>query len=136
MGRTVRDDRGSMAVEVVVLVPVLLLVALLVVAAGRYVSAEGEAEAIAREAVRAATLERDGASALAAARATAAAGTPASLTCDPVDLGGTFAAGEVVRVDVACTVSWSDLGMLGLPGTVQVEASSAAPVDRYRRTGA
>ncbi|WP_200829752.1 TadE/TadG family type IV pilus assembly protein, partial [Cellulomonas algicola] len=75
MGRTARgDDRGSMAVEVVVLIPVLLLVALLVVAAGRYASAEGEAEAIARDAVRAATLERDGASALAAARATAAAG--------------------------------------------------------------
>lgn len=126
-------DRGSMAVEVVVLVPVLLLMLLLVVAIGRYVSAEGQAQAVARDAVRAATLERDPDSALAAARAVAAAAVPPSMTCRPVTLHGAFVAGAAVRVDVDCTVSWSDLGLIGLPGTADVGATSSAPLDLYRR---
>ena len=44
-----------MAVEVVMLVPVLLLVMLLVVAMGRYVSAQGAVAAAARDAVRSAS---------------------------------------------------------------------------------
>lgn len=129
------DDRGSMAVEVVMLVPVLLLMMLLVVGFGRYVSAEGEAEALARDAVRAATLERSAPAALAAAQALADAATPPSLTCAPVRLGGTFARGQIVTVEVDCTVSLSDLGLIGLPGTADVRASSSAPLDTYRRTG-
>lgn len=127
------SDRGSMAVEVVVLVPTLLLMLLLVVAIGRYVSAEGQAQAIARDAVRAATLERDPDSALAAARSVATASVPPSMTCAPVTLGGAFVAGGNVSIDVDCTVSWSDLGLIGLPGTADIAASSTAPLDLYRR---
>lgn len=128
-------DRGSMAVEVVMLVPVLLLMMLLVVGFGRYVSAEGEAEALARDAVRAATLARSSTEALGAAQALADAATPSSMTCAPVRLGGTFARGEIVTVELDCTVSWSELGLIGLPGSADVHASSSAPLDTYRRTG-
>ena len=72
-------DRGSMAVEIVVLVPVLLAMLFLIVAFGRYVSAEGDTQAMARDAVRAATLERDRDSAVAAARAVAASAVPPSV---------------------------------------------------------
>ncbi|TQL01860.1 TadE/TadG family type IV pilus assembly protein [Cellulomonas sp. SLBN-39] len=130
------DDRGSMAVEVVVLVPLLLLLALLVVAFGRYVSAEGEVQAMARDAVRAATLERSGDAALAAARATAAAVEPGSLRCAPARLDGLFVAGGQVTVEVSCEVSFSDLGLVGLPGTATVTGTSTAPLDTWRRTGA
>ena len=47
-------ERGSMSVEMIVLVPVLLMVVLIAVAGGRYVSAEGMTRAAARDAARAA----------------------------------------------------------------------------------
>ncbi|GEL98895.1 TadE/TadG family type IV pilus assembly protein [Cellulomonas terrae] len=128
-------DRGSMAVEIVVLVPVLLAMLFLIVAFGRYVSAEGDAQAMARDAVRAATLERDRDSAVVAARTVAASAVPPSLTCRPAALRGVFEQGATLTVDVDCTVSWSELGFIGLPGTARVEASSSAPLDEYRRTG-
>ena len=124
-----------MAVEVVLLVPVLVMMMFLVVAFGRYVSAEGEAQAMARDAARAATLERDSESALAAAQAMAAAAAPASLDCEPVELGGAFVQGGRVTVDVECTVSFEDLGLVGLPGRATVHGSSTAPLDQYRRVG-
>ena len=52
--RRTRGERGSMAVEVVILTPVLAFV-LLIVACGRYVAVKGEVEATARDAVRAAS---------------------------------------------------------------------------------
>ena len=53
------NERGSMAVEVVVIAPILVLVLMLVVAFGRYADRKGDVEAIARDAARAATLTRD-----------------------------------------------------------------------------
>ncbi|WP_456789704.1 TadE family protein [Cellulomonas sp. P5_C5] len=128
-------ERGSMAVEIVVLVPVLLAMIFLIVAFGRYVAAEGDTEAMARDAVRAATLERDRDSAVDAARAVAASAVPSTMNCRPAELRGVFANGEMLTVDVDCTISWSELGFIGLPGTARVEASSSAPLDEYRRTG-
>ena len=46
-----------MAVEVVILAPVLLMFVMLVVAGGRYVSVQGDIEAAARDAARAASLQ-------------------------------------------------------------------------------
>jgi Flp pilus assembly protein TadG len=128
-------DRGSMAVEIVVLVPILLGMLFLIVAFGRYVAAEGDTQAMARDAVRAATLERDQASAQAAARVVAAASVPSTMTCEPAELRGVFAQGQTLTVDVDCTISWSELGFIGLPGTADVGGSSSAPLDQYRRTG-
>jgi Flp pilus assembly protein TadG len=124
-----------MAIELVVLVPILLLVLMLVVAAGRLVSIEGQVEAASRDAVRAATLERDARSAANAAAAAVQAAPPNGLSCERAKLTGRFEAGEVVTVTVSCQVSWSDLSSLGLPGTKTVTASSSAPLDVYRRTG-
>jgi Flp pilus assembly protein TadG len=125
-----------MAVEIVVLVPMLVLVLVLIVAFGRYVTTEGDAQAAAREAVRAASLERDEASALAAAQAAARASTPTGLVCEPATLTGAFVAGGTVTAELRCTVSWSNLGLVGLHGSAEVSASSSAPLDLYRRTGA
>jgi Flp pilus assembly protein TadG len=128
-------DRGSMAVEIVVLVPILIGMLFLIVAFGRYVAAEGDTQAMARDAVRAATLERDAASAQAAARAVVTSTAPSTMACRPAELRGAFANGQMLTVDVDCTISWSELGFIGLPGTARVEASSSAPLDQYRRTG-
>lgn len=128
------DDSGAMAVEVVILVPLLVMIMVLVVAFGRYVSAEGDSQAAAREAVRAATLERDPASAAVAAQATATAMLPASLSCQPAVLSGDFAPGGTVTVELTCAVSWENLGLIGLSGTAEVRGTSSAPLDTYRRT--
>lgn len=124
-----------MAVEIVVLVPLLLMVMVLIVAMGRLVSAEGDAESAAREAVRAATFERNPTDAASEAQRAATATLPATLTCGPVDLGGAFVSGANLTVALTCEVSWQDLGLIGLPGTTQVTATSSAPLDVYRRTG-
>lgn len=127
-------DRGSMAVEIVILVPMLLMVVVLVVAFGRYVSAEGDVAAAAREAVRAATIERDPASAVLAAQEAASAVLPSSLSCRPVVLDGTFEAGQTLTAELRCEVSWQNLGLIGLSGTAEVTGSGSAPLDQYRRT--
>lgn len=126
-------DTGSMAVEIVILVPVLVMIMVLVVAFGRYVTAEGDIQALSREAVRAATLERDQVSARAAAQAAATAMTPDTLDCDPVTVSGTFQPGGTVTVGVDCQVSWANLGLIGLTGSAGVHADSTAPLDTYRR---
>jgi len=133
-GRGAGDDRGSMAVEVVVLVPILLLVLSLIVGFGRYVSTQGDARAVAREAVRAATIARSQATAAVAAQQAADASTPDDLRCDPVDLGGTYEPGGIITVTVRCRVSWAGLADIGLLGGAEVTATSAAPLDRFRRT--
>lgn len=132
-------DRGSMAVEVVILVPVLIAVMMMVVAFGRYVDTRGQVEAVARDAVRAASFERDAASAHLVAQAIADATVPDSTTCQPVELRGQsgpllFAPGEIITVALTCEVSFQGLGGIGLPGSLPISGESSAPLDELRRT--
>lgn len=123
-----------MAVEVIVLVPVLFMFVLLIVAGGRLVHRQGEVDSAARDAARAASLSRSaGAAADAANQAVRMSMTLTS--CAPVSLAGTdFVAGGQVTVSVTCNVSLSDLGLTGLPGSASVRGESIAPLDVYRRT--
>ncbi|NEE02782.1 TadE family protein [Phytoactinopolyspora halotolerans] len=124
-----------MAVEVVLLAPVLVAVILLIVGFGRYVDRQGDVDAAAREAARAASYERDFASAQAAARQAAIRALPSGLSCAPADLSGSdFSAGGTVNVRVSCRVDFSELGFVGFPGSATLEGRSAAPLDQYRRT--
>lgn len=124
-----------MAVEVVLITPVLVAFMLLVVAFGRYVAVRGEVEAASRDAVRAASLERDATAALSAAAGTANATLGGRWNCQAVGLSGEFVAGGTISTELTCQVPVDDLGLLGLPGTVTVSATSSAPLDIYRRTG-
>ncbi|MCD5348741.1 TadE/TadG family type IV pilus assembly protein [Kineosporia mesophila] len=124
-----------MSVEVVLITPVLVAFMLLVIAFGRYVAVRGDVEAASRDAVRAASLERDIGSARAAASATANASLGGRWTCETVGLTGNFVAGGMIETELSCRVPVDDLGLLGLPGTVTVRATSSAPLDIYRRTG-
>ncbi len=129
-----RGERGSMAVEIVILTPVLMMFVMLIVAGGRYVAVQGDIQATARDAVRAASLERDFESARAAAGVVVARSLDRDTSCGPPDLSG-FAQGGTARVTLACTVSYAGLGLVGLPGNVAVTGVSNAPIDVYRRTG-
>lgn len=123
-----------MAVEIVILTPVLVAFILLVVAFGRYVTIRGDVEAVTRDAARAASLERTAGAAQAAADAAVAAGLSRG-DCTGAALSGAFVAGGTIQVEVTCRIRYDDLGLIGLPGTVAVRGSSAAPLDTYRRTG-
>ena len=107
-------ERGSMSVEMIVLVPVLLLIVMIAVAGGRLVSAEGMVQAAAR-------------------RSRAAADTANARCSGGVDVGG-FGRGGTVTATVSCRVELSDLGLVFLPGATTVTANSTAPVDTWRGT--
>jgi len=119
-----------MAVEMVLLAPVFVMFALLVVAGGRYVETRADIEAATRDAARAASYQRSYPDALAAARATI--GSALSSDCGPASLGNRFVAGEPITVTLRCEVSFSGLGLVGLPGSTTVTARSSAPLDYYR----
>ncbi|MBW3069585.1 pilus assembly protein TadE [Actinomyces sp. 432] len=123
-----------MSVEMVVIAPALLMIVMLVVAAGRWVSAEGMTQAAARDAARAASMERSAGMAASAAAASLAVADTANAECSSAtDVSG-FSRGGSVKVTVSCRVRLADLGLVFLPGTTTVTSSSISPVDTWRGT--
>lgn len=132
-----RGDRGTMAVEIVLMIPLLMLILMLIVMLGRYVGVRGDIDAATRDAARAASLNTDATSAQQAAISTFNATIDANKAgmhtdCDQanVDLSG-FAAGGSVTVSVECDIHMSGLGML-IGGDRHVRASAKVPLDIYR----
>ncbi|GAA2031270.1 TadE/TadG family type IV pilus assembly protein [Pseudokineococcus marinus] len=128
-------DRGSMSVEVVVVAPLLLLLVVLVLAMGRVALLQGDVDAAARDAARAASVERTPGAAAAAAQAALDAVASPDQECAPAALGGTFAPGGQVEVTVSCTVPMRTLTGLGLGPSITLDATGAAPLETFRRTG-
>ena len=128
-------ERGSMAVEVVLMTPILVLFTLLVVAGGRYVTVRADIESAARDAARAASLERSEPAAQQAATQVATAALGSYSDCVVKNLDGRFVSGSAIEVTLDCQVDNNGLGLLGLSGVYRISASGAAPIDTYRRTG-
>lgn len=122
-----------MAVEMVLLTPVLMGFVMLIVAFGRYVAVQGDIDAAARDAARSASLQTSAAAADSAARSSVAASLDDLTTCTTVDVGGTWESGGDVVVRLECSVSMSGLGLIGVPYRVNVDAESSVPLDPYRR---
>lgn len=131
--RSGRDERGSMAVEIVILTPVLMMFVLLVVAFGRYVAAEGDIEATARDAARAASMELSRSAAQDVAQRVVATSLDADTDCAPPEVSGTWAPGGEISVSLDCRVSYEGLGLIGVPGSVNIDTTSSVPLDPYRR---
>jgi Flp pilus assembly protein TadG len=133
-----RYERGSATVELVLLTPLLVGLLLMVVAFGRLQNARGDVEAAARAAARAASIERDAASARAAGESAAFMEFDggrfrcATLRFD-IDVAA-FNADAEVTATVSCRVALSDVSGLGLPGSHTVTATFTEPLDRYRGT--
>lgn len=136
----VRDERGSAMVEAVLLTPVLVAMLLVVIFGGRVALTRQAVETAAADAARAASIARTAS----AARSDAAKSANTSLanqniqctqTRVTVDVGG-FAkpVGTVatVSVTVVCDMLTSDLGLVGVPGTMRIEATMVSPLDTYR----
>ena len=134
-----RNQDGSIAVETAVLAPVLLVLILLVVYAGRAASTDADVRSAAARAARAASITGDAQSATAAATSTAAANlATAGIDCAQSDVSvdvADFRAGGSVTVQVSCQVSNADLLLLAVPGSRWSSASSVQPVDSFRGGG-
>ncbi len=133
-----RDQRGSAALELTVLVPALMALMALVVSGARIWSARATVDEAAHRAARTATVTSD-------ARASASRGREAGmanledLSCrvSSVVLDTTVLtrppgeAGEVTAT-ATCTVALGDLLLPGLPGELTITADASSVADRYR----
>lgn len=136
-----RDDRGALSLEAVILFPVLILVLLLVVAFGRIGSADNAVDTAARNAARAASLERTGGAANSAGSEMAHSvlaqqGLQCTSTSVSVSTGGFSAPiGEPASTTatVTCVVRLSDIGLPGLPGSKALTSSFTSSIDSYRQ---
>ena len=136
MNRRRRNERGSAAIELVLVTPVLVGLLLFVVGLGRLAGANGEVQAASRDAARAAANARS-------PRAAQEAGTNAAtatlrdrgVECRTLSVAidaGAFRADGFVSATVACTVDLSELTTIGFPVSKTLTATFTAPVDRYR----
>lgn len=134
--RSWRCDGGTIAVELVLLTPLLLALLVFIVGLGRLAEARGHVVGAARDAARAASQQRTPAAATAAAQQGAAADLAgAGLSCTRLtvrtDTRG-FTPGGAVRVNVGCTADLRDLLGIGLPAHKTLTSTAAAPVETYR----
>jgi Flp pilus assembly protein TadG len=131
------DQRGSLALELVVLTPVLVLTLWLVGALTlRAMVAHAQTDNAARDAARAASLERSAAAAQHAAAQTAANSLQrARRTCQAIHVTADtrrFRPGGAVQVTVRCTIRLDDLGLGFLPHHPATSATYVVPIDVYR----
>jgi Flp pilus assembly protein TadG len=136
-----RDDRGSVAIEAALTVPVLIALILLSIAGARLQLAGQKTDAAAQAAARAASLERSpGKGRGAAQRAAEDALSGEQQACSSVSVradtsGLAVPVGQVsaVTVTVSCRVPVGDLVLFGGgPGIRTVTSSFTSVVDAYR----
>lgn len=127
-------DRGSAAIEMVLLTPVLVVLLLFVVHVGRTSEGVSELRHAADQGARAASLaarSRMSAAAVAAVRRDLAA---SGSSCEQPTVAVTLQSSgfsSSVRVDVRCRVSNLGLALIG-SRQVQLSATSTEVVDRFR----
>ncbi|MFI7441226.1 TadE/TadG family type IV pilus assembly protein [Nonomuraea indica] len=120
-----------MAVESVMLAPVFLLFLMFLAGAGRLVEAQGEVNGAARDAARAASVQRTLDAAGSAAEAVTADVLQGTCGQPAVDLGGSrFEEGGQVHAEVTCEL---DLGFLGFGATKQMTGTAVVPLEQFRR---
>ncbi|MGH3832386.1 MAG: TadE/TadG family type IV pilus assembly protein [Pseudonocardiaceae bacterium] len=135
-----RDDRGSVAAEITVVAPVLIMLLVLVaVVIHRGVDARIRLDDAAHQAARAATLQRSAPAAVTAARSTAqGALSSAGVVCRSVgvttDTVG-LVPGGTVTVTLSCAVDFGDAVILGVAGQRVLSTTASEPVDIWRSVG-
>ena len=135
-----RDDRGSVAGEVTLITPFLIMLLVFVaVVIHRGVEARLRLDDAAHQAARAASLQHSAPAATAAARSTAdAALSAAGMACHSAEVSADTAglvSGGVVSVTLTCVIDWRDAVMLGVAGQKVLSATATEPVDTWRSAG-
>ena len=135
-----RDDRGSVTLELAILTPALILLLGLVALAGRVEVAASAVEHAAAAGARAASLARTVDAARAVATETVqreldAQGlrcAPSTVAVDTAGFDAPLGDPATVTVTTSCTVTMSDLDVPGLPGSRTLTGQATSPIDRYR----
>jgi Flp pilus assembly protein TadG len=132
-----RDDRGSVAAEMLIATPVLLAILVLVaVVIHRGVTARLTLDDVAYQAARAASLARDPATAATAARTVALQTLDSDrIACltPVVDVDThNFRPGGLVTVTVTCHVDLNQAQLLHVPAQKTLSARASSPIDTYR----
>lgn len=135
--RLTAEDRGSVAAELTLITPLLLVLLLFVVLCGRLAGTRLRLDDVAHQAARSASAARTVTAAENDARTTAeAALAAAGIGCRDlqvsVDTAG-LRPGSTVTATVACTVGLNDLSLLAVPGGTRLTAHFSSPVDVYRQ---
>ena len=131
------QERGSSVVGLTVLTPLMAMLLLFVVAAGRVGVVESKLTTAARNAARAATQSQS------PSAAQMAAVTTAESTLNQLDIGChrgpqirvremNLGPGGKVHIQISCAVRLSDLTLLNIPGSRTVVAEFTSVVDHYR----
>ena len=131
-----RDERGVMAIEVVILTPVLVGAIMVIAAGARYVDARGQVNDAAYAAARAASLTANQQAAVhagiqAARDAMAHRGHACASLSVRVDAGD-FQPGGDVAATVTCVADLSDIAGFGLPGHKTFVDTAVVPLDEHR----
>jgi Flp pilus assembly protein TadG len=134
-----RDEVGSLAVELVVITPVLFMLALTMLVFGRISASRQEVVEASRAGAQAAAVVPSANAAQWGAAVDAAVGVSNQAhTCvhPQIDTDVShFYPGGYVTVTVLCHVALSDIAIPGMPGSTTVQASATAPIDPYRSVG-
>jgi Flp pilus assembly protein TadG len=124
-------ERGSMAVETVMLAPVFLLFLMFLAGAGVLVETQGRVNGAARDAARAASVQRTFGDAEAAAEAIAESAFTGPCGSPSVSLDeSAWEQGGQVQAEVACEL---DLGFLGFGATKRMTGTAVVPLEQFRR---
>jgi len=138
------SDKGSVTTEMVLVTPLMLVLLQFLVFTGRSVDARNDVVSAARDSARAASIQRDLASAEAMARQTAHATLAGEgirclgsedvtvSTRGPLGGPGDFAPGNFVRVEVTCPIRYADLAWLAIPGERSSSHAAVEVIDQHR----
>lgn len=138
--RRMGSQRGSIAIELAILTPAVIMFFAVMVVAGRITLAQQAAEAAAFDAARTASLARTAQAARDQAEA-AAVTSFASQGIECIDLTVRVNTDEfgleppepaVVSVSVFCLVQLADVALPGIPGDAELTGTFTSPLDRYR----
>jgi Flp pilus assembly protein TadG len=121
-----RAERGSMTVEFVLLAPLLIVLMLFLVFAGRVVEAHGQVDGAARDAARAASIARSLGQADVDAQAAVSADIH-SAQCQAPTVDGYAPGSLAVTITLNCSF---DLTFLGF-GSITVTGHAVAPLDQF-----
>lgn len=135
------SERGAVSLEVALLIPALLLLAMLTAASWRVHQVRGDAQSAAESAARAVSVAAGPAAGISAGTQVARADLAGSdcrnlqIGIDASGLSVPVGSPGVVGARVGCTITMSDLLLPGLPGSFHVSAQAEAPVDSHRERG-
>jgi Flp pilus assembly protein TadG len=134
------SQRGSIAVELVILTPGVILFFAMMVVAGRMTLAQQAAEAAAFDAARTASLARS----VSAAQDEATNAAMSSFQSQGIECVSLIVAVNpngfytpppaytTVSVAIECDVQLSDVALPGMPGQIKLTGQFTSPLDRYR----